>query len=171
MKDVFREYNSIDSETKKIHKSYGSLFNDSHRTKLLIVDTPGFNDSSGKDSQHINLIVDEVIKLKHIHAFLLVFNCNNRWGEATNEMLDVLNKIFPNFWNNVILVLNFWEDNENAKMIRSLQGSVDQEESLEEKVTKKIRIDYGFKGLKIIKLNSISYKLGKVNPEIPEYPE
>ena len=46
---------------------------------------------------------------KKINAFLLVFNGQNiRWNQATWQILTLFDQMFPQFWKNVIIVVNFF---------------------------------------------------------------
>ena len=158
MKKIFKEYSCIDSYTRKTKMSFGHLLNDQLGQALIILDTPGFSDSNGDDRKHINNIIDELKKHKYVDAFLLVFNSNNiRWNEGTNDMLDTLNKMFPEFWKNCIIILNHWSSNPEAEQIRQIQRPFDDEVSLqiEYEIERKLRIDYKSKNIPILKLNSI----------------
>jgi flagellar biosynthesis GTPase FlhF len=158
MKKIFREYSSLDSETKRVKTSHGYLLNETTRQSLIMIDTPGFSDSNGTDRKHINNIIDEIKNHKSVNAFLLVFNSTTiRWNEGTNDMLDVLNKMFPEFWKNCIIILNHWSSNPEAERIREFQRPLDDDISLpiEEEIDKKIRQDFQYKNIPIIKLNSI----------------
>jgi hypothetical protein len=64
LKLCFREYSSLDSETKRIKLSHDILVNEPFGQPLIVVETPGFSDSNGYDNSHINKIIDEIKKFK-----------------------------------------------------------------------------------------------------------
>jgi len=146
---AFREYRSIESQPNNVRTSYGSLL-DLGKELLCVIDTPGFSDSKGKDQDHIKNIVNKVREKKRIHAFLIVFNYNTRWNQATNEMLELLNEMFLGMWKNTILVLNYYIDS-----VSYIEYITD----LEKEMIKKIQIQYNFKNIRTIKLNCKDHDL------------
>ena len=45
-----------------------------------------------------------------VNAFLLVLNGQNgRFGASSHDNLETLSQAFPGFWDNVILILNFMQ--------------------------------------------------------------
>lgn len=62
-----------------------------------------------------------------VHAFILVFNgATARWNLATLDVLRLIAKNFPRFWNNLIVVLNFMPQDE-ASIKRREQTQSDED--------------------------------------------
>ena len=70
-----------------------------------IIDTPGLNDSEGRDQEHYEKII-RFIKHKNITSFLLVMNFNDtRFSSDIQELIKIYCNIFNfNFFNNMGLV-------------------------------------------------------------------
>lgn len=57
-KNIFKESESMKSQTKECQIAEGYLFGDKSKTKVKIIDTPGFMDSSGDDDNTFFSIYD-----------------------------------------------------------------------------------------------------------------
>ncbi|TNV78908.1 hypothetical protein FGO68_gene3194 [Halteria grandinella] len=94
---------------------------------VKIIDTCGYNDPEGKDYENslkmVNLIKGQS---QGINSFLLVFNGQNiRWNVATIKILELLDATFPDFWTNVIVVINFMPQSEGEIRKRQRSGRSD----------------------------------------------
>ena len=120
----FVSMQSANSFTKEITPKVFKV--DSKKVEITLLDTPGMNDSTGKD------IVDKYIKdikkylkeqKQRINCIIIVFNAQNeRLLNSTKESIKNICKIFPlpEFWEHVILFWTHWyfpseEDEENKK--------------------------------------------------------
>jgi hypothetical protein len=68
---------------------------------IFVVDTPGFQDSEGKDKEHIEQMVEYIKTQNLLHAIILVFNyCENEEINALNKSnktnLEIIKNIFEN---------------------------------------------------------------------------
>ena len=75
---------------------------------VVITDTQGLNDSEGRDEVHYRQMIDQIKAHGVVHAFILVFNgAVPRWNCAALQALKYLAEVFPRFWENLIVVINF----------------------------------------------------------------
>ena len=80
---------------------------------LTIVDTPGFDDSEGPESQ--NELVDEMMnvlkyEVKEANALIiLIKGTETRFDSAFQQTIRDMISLFGNaFWNNVVIGVSFW---------------------------------------------------------------
>lgn len=100
--NAFYATNDPDSCTKDIQESYDI------NKKLLVIDTPGFEDSQGNDQKNIDKIV-AYIRKKNINAIIILFNFHQtRLSYYIKEILIDIFKIFPqkNFFEHVGFVFS-----------------------------------------------------------------
>lgn len=95
----------------------------------MITDTQGFNDSEGRDYEYQQQMIAHIKQHGEVHAFILVFNGQNaRWNKGTLEILEILKYAFPNFWQNLIVVLNFMQQSlVNVQMREQVLSDLDRE--------------------------------------------
>ena len=93
---------------------------------VTVTDTQGYNDCEGRDSEFAGQMIETIKAQGTVHAFLLVFNGSTaRWNLATLDVLRLLAKNFPRFWNNLIVVLNFLPQ-DDASIARRAQANTDE---------------------------------------------
>ena len=80
-------------------------------TELVIVDTPGYGDSSGRDDKHFLEMVKELKgNIKYLKAFVIVLNSEHpRLDSHLKEMLHYFQNTFKKqMWANTIVVYTRW---------------------------------------------------------------
>lgn len=163
-KDAFRPFTGLDAGTLKADYSYGYLFNHPNSPQVRIVDTQGYNDPKGRDKEHAEQMIKLIKKFPEVNLFLLVFNGNNiRWNAATWEILSLFDKMFPEFWDNCLIVINFWCENDNDKMRRNLIGRT--EGSVRDEIFENLRKRFGKNYYTIEYLDAIAYLYNDKHPE------
>ena len=78
---------------------------------FTIIDTPGFSDTDGEDSQLIDDLVNYLKNdLKTTNAFLLLLKgTEDRFNSMLQRMLREFEIMFgEDFWNHVIIGFSFW---------------------------------------------------------------
>ena len=83
-------------------------------------------------------------KQDEINAFILIFNGSNvRLDYSQLQVLDLLNEMLPNFFNNVILVLNFMSQSEGEKKKRERAGRGDivLRANVKEELSQRFRVE------------------------------
>jgi hypothetical protein len=163
-KNVFTPFHGIDAGTLVTEYSYGYLFNDRNNPEVRIVDTQGYNDPNGRDKQHADQMIKTIKKFPEVHLFLLVFNGNNiRWNSATWEILGLFDKMFPDFWNNCLILINFWSENENDEFRRELTSRT--EGSVKDDIRENLKKKFGKNLYSIEFLDAICFNYPDDHPE------
>ena len=89
----FRESEDPESCTKRTEELTGAWLGTG--SLCSIVDTPGMNDSQGRDVEYIKQIVDFLKEGKTVDTFLLVRNGNNlRMDKPLKDMLKIFEIVF-----------------------------------------------------------------------------
>ena len=89
------DYNKFDVSDRPDSKTDGSEIGYNYDKGFGVIDTPGLNDSKGKDQSHYENII-RFIKYRKISAFLLVLNCQDT--RLSLDMKDLI-KIYCNIFN------------------------------------------------------------------------
>ena len=117
----FRESEDPESCTKRTEELTGAWLGTG--SLCSIVDTPGMNDSQGRDVEYIKQIVDFLKEGKAVDTFLLVRNGNNlRMDKPFKDMLKIFEIVFgESFWSNVAMSISNtrYEEEEEAKIQRN----------------------------------------------------
>jgi len=77
---------------------------------VTITDTQGWLDPDGhfSDLDNREQMIQTIRNHGVVHSFILVFNgMVARWSGAALNTIDELGRVFPRFWNNTVVVLNF----------------------------------------------------------------
>ena len=85
---------------------------------VILIDTPGLNDSEGRDAHHIADMAKKLKEHKKVNLFVLVLNGSNlRIDEPMKDMLDIFCGMFTSaFLENACLVFTNWAlDKSSAK--------------------------------------------------------
>ena len=92
---------------------------------LTICDTPGLGDPSGRDSLNIVDMVEVLKDIKHVNAFIIVFNGQNpRIDLNLKSILQLFQKIFgKDFINNVIIQFSRWSFDKRSIKVRAASGT------------------------------------------------
>lgn len=147
-KEVFKTGSSIDAITQETRFEKGKFLGDSNEQDILVGDTQGYNDPNGKDKKNASQMINVLKDVRTLNAFILVFNGGNiRWNEATWSVLNLLNNMFPNFWDNLIVVINFWPADQRSQNRRKQQKR--QEGDLTQDIKKNLKLKYGVEKIRI----------------------
>jgi len=102
-KEVFRVSSKPRSETKITEGKNG----DDENSNIVVIDTPGFQDTEGEDKKHIEQMVNYLKSNVGVQAVLIVFNYHQpKLASHIKTMMKILYNIFsfPNFWSHVAIV-------------------------------------------------------------------
>ena len=97
------------SMTQKADSYFGKLDSNNY---FCVIDTPGFSDSEGKDSENYetikNYLIDSKLLIKGIYII-----CNfqdERFNEAEQKSVKAISDLFPlkNFWNYVTIIFTHY---------------------------------------------------------------
>ena len=116
----FRESDDPDSCTDRTEALTGAWRGDG--SLCTIIDTPGMNDSQGRDFEHLEKILDFLKAGKTINTFLLVRNGKRlRMDNSFKDMLKMFEfKFGESFWSNVVMsISNTRYDKEDEAKIQS----------------------------------------------------
>ncbi|KAG0222571.1 hypothetical protein BGX31_009010 [Mortierella sp. GBA43] len=96
-----------------------------------IVDTPGMCETTYKDIENVQLMVDFFKSLSHgVSAFMLVFNIHNtRLDQYTKNMLKLFEIILGRqFWKHVVIVFTHVDEDQRGYLEENIEALVDPEE-------------------------------------------
>ena len=147
--------NSLDAITQKCTYKSG-LYLGKEAPLVNVVDTQGYNDPKNNDKKNAEQMIKVIKDLKKVKAFFLIFNGDIiRWNEATWSILNLFNNMFPNFWENLIIIVNFWRTDEYSKKIRSKTGR--NEGFMRKEIAKNLTEKYNVsdKNIRISFLNAV----------------
>ena len=104
---AFKVSDDIYSETKETKGDYGIK----GAENLFVIDTPGINDTEGKDKEYLKQMADYVKKHNSLHSIIIVLNFEvDRLAIYLQDMLKIFIKMFPipNFWEHVSFVFTHY---------------------------------------------------------------
>ncbi|BFU26340.1 AIG1 family protein [Entamoeba histolytica] len=101
-KNVFKVGNSPDSETKEVAKYFG----EGERSDLIVIDTPGFNDTNNFDNKHIQNIVN-CVRVEGLQGIILTmdfYTC--KFTDNIKQVIETINDVFKikDIWKHVCIV-------------------------------------------------------------------
>ena len=102
-KQVFSVSDKPQSETQFTKGEYG----DNEKRDIFVIDTPGLQDTEGKEREHLAQMVDYLKNDQGLQAIVVVLNYHqSRLALHIKLMLKLLCHIFPshNFWSHVAFV-------------------------------------------------------------------
>lgn len=153
-KEIFETGSSSRSVTQKTTFEKGKYLGKPSEQEILVVDTQGYNDPDGKDKENAAQMIETIKSLKSVHAFLLVFNGNIiRWNEATWSILNLFHNMFPNFWENMLIIINFWGNDISSQNKRIKQKRT--EGDLIKDINNNLMKKYGVKKVAISFLDAL----------------
>ncbi len=86
---------TLESETKITLGKMG-------KNNLFIIDTPGFQDSKGKDKEHLEQMIEYIKSVNSLHSIILVFNyCENKEQNTLNKSNQINLEIIKNIFKNI----------------------------------------------------------------------
>ena len=95
--NVFSISDRPESETKKTLGHIGK-----NNKNIFVIDTPGFQDSEGKDKEHLTQMINYIKAQNLLQAILLVFNyCENKESDILNKSNKTILEIIKNIFNNI----------------------------------------------------------------------
>ncbi|BFU26098.1 AIG1 family/50S ribosome-binding GTPase, putative [Entamoeba histolytica] len=101
-KNVFKVGDSGDSETKEVAKCFG----EGDRRDVVVIDTPGINDTNNFDEKHIQNIVD-CVRAEGLQGIVLTMNYNTfKFTDNIKQVIEIINDVFPikEIWKHVCIV-------------------------------------------------------------------
>jgi predicted GTPase len=114
----FEVGSGIEAVTLKAKGEDGQLLGNGADVK--VIDTQGYNDPNNRDFENAKDMIALIKSLKEVRVFLIVLNGSNiRWNEATWNIFSLFHSMFPSFWRNVIMVVNFWPMDERSVKVRT----------------------------------------------------
>jgi GTP-binding protein EngB required for normal cell division len=102
-------------------------------SKVTVIDTPGLNDSEGRDTKHIANMVETLKSHKHVNLFALVFNGKvPRFDDSMKAMIKIFKEMFgPDFLKNACLVFTNWPMHEYAIDERNISDDTEEKKRKE----------------------------------------
>merc|ERR1712142_930050 len=75
---------------------------------VTVVDTPGFQDE--KDAEFVEELSSVLGNtIPEIDSFIITYKYKDRFTDSFVRTLNMISKIFGNIWNNVVVVISFWD--------------------------------------------------------------
>merc|ERR1719348_1311036 len=75
---------------------------------VTVVDTPGFQDK--KDAEFVEELSSVLGNtIPEIDSFIITYKYKDRFTDSFVRTLNMISKIFGNIWNNVVVVISFWD--------------------------------------------------------------
>jgi len=103
---------SGNSETDVPELRVGDWLGTDAEFPIVIVDTPGMDDSRGgqKDEEHLRTIAGWVNGLRHIHLVVILVGNETRMGSSLRKILLEFQKRFgKDLWTHAMVVVNRWD--------------------------------------------------------------
>ena len=128
--------------------------------KLYIIDTPGFEDSEGRDDANIEKMKKFIKENERIKCIVIVIDFNlTRCDKSLQNSIKIIAELFPlnNFWEHVIIVWSHYDKNK-----------IKQKQKIEKEFLKSLEnlyIDLE-KNQKISKPKSLNMKFIDSDPEL-----
>lgn len=110
--------------------------------RAIIIDTPGLNDSEGRDEQHIVAIIDAMKKLEYVTAIIFVVNsADPRFSKSLQDSVSRFENAFcgdassadafrdaraKSFYQNIVVCFQRWKMNEDAVADREDSGITEE---------------------------------------------
>ena len=94
------------------------IVNNDKKYKLLIIDTPGFEDTEGRDNENIEKMKNFIKENERIKGIIIVIDFRNvRFDLSLQNSIKIIADLFPlnNFWEHVIIVWSHFENNNIAQ--------------------------------------------------------
>lgn len=143
---TFKIGNGAKSETQECslgeHQWLGTQ---SPADRAIIIDTPGLNDSEGKDEQHIVTIIEAMRKMEYVTAIVLVVNsADPRFSKSLQDVVSRFEKAFcgsegahdrdsrlQSFYENIVVCFQQWKMSEDAVADREDSGITEERRTIE----------------------------------------
>jgi len=118
--EVSDSFESCTTET-----SSQTIINDEKKYKLLIIDTPGFDDTEGRDDKNIETMKNYIKENERIKGIIIVIDFTNvRFDRSLQNSIKIIADLFPltNFWEHVIIVWSHY-DSKNIAKKQNIEGN------------------------------------------------
>ena len=112
-KDFFEVSDDAESCTKETIREISQI-----DAEISVADTPGLQDSKGRDKAHYEQMLDIINKMKHLHFIIVVINFTNpRFTASIQYMIKFLCNVFPvNFAHHVGIVFSHYDHDYQMKI-------------------------------------------------------
>ena len=112
---------------------------------LNLCDTPGMFDSRKQDYKNMTSLVNYFSEhVGSISALLIVLNGQlHRLDVHLKEMIDLFSKVFPNMWENTMVVFTRWGQDKRSQEVREKTGETDEKKT--QQYNKYLKDTYGLK--------------------------
>ena len=113
------------SNANGITPSYTSFSNEEDEVSgsLTIIDTPGINETSGNDSEHMIDLVTTLKKQKIFKACIFVVKYTAKIDQQYRDTIKYYSTLLPDLFNhNCLIVLTHYATDERSQEIRKYQG-------------------------------------------------
>lgn len=97
--------NHTQSETSEVQGFVTHALGNENNDPIIIIDTPGFGDSKGRDTEHIANMVMNLKVIGFVNSFIITINsAENRFNEQLDSTIKLFIQMFsPDFFQNVIV--------------------------------------------------------------------
>lgn len=111
--EVFEVSDDADACTKNTIRKISKL-----DPQISVLDTPGLQDSKGRDKVHYDQMVKIINEMKHLHLIVIVLNFTNpRFTLSIQYMIKFLCNLFPkNFAKHVAIVFTHYDHDYQMKI-------------------------------------------------------
>lgn len=108
---------------------------DINNVQSILVDTPGYKDTIGRDNQHFNNLAQYLYGCGGVDIFLLIMNGTNpRFDGNTQEMLKYYKQFFGGkFWEHLVIIMTHIEGKTKRRFIKNNKA-----ETMKENVRKQM---------------------------------
>ncbi|KAF3093200.1 hypothetical protein TWF706_008815 [Orbilia oligospora] len=103
-KDNYRKLCTYDNEDAKVALTAPESGISYQTTRFNILDTPGLDDSDGKDMDIMAGILAKAGELSHIHAIVYVRNSSTNFGESFKSFFGYLQRSMPSLARGLVIV-------------------------------------------------------------------
>ena len=109
-------------------------FGDEAEQEFLCIDTPGLDDSEGRDEAHIHGIIEAMRNEEYISAIILVIT-DGRFSKSLQEVIlrfetafcgESADAGYDKFYQNVVICFQKWSMNEAAVAVRNEDGITEE---------------------------------------------
>lgn len=108
----FKSKSGLNSETYKIKAVITKSVIEEENTSLMVIDTPGMEDSENRDLEHLTKMIAFLNALGYIHTFVIAIRDGCRLDRPLQDMIKLFINLFQRtfFFNVVICITHFGYD-------------------------------------------------------------
>ncbi len=132
--NVFEANAALKSVTEKVQGMVTTWRDISTHVPLICIDTPGFGDSEGRDSEHVEDIVSSLKTIGFVHTFIITWNClENRFNEQLDSTIRLLSQIFStDFFRNVLVCFTKFAHDKRSIGLRKKGKNLEKPELIDQ---------------------------------------